>query len=226
MSASDLRTTTMTTTTTSSTPAKSSQRFDSRWLVVIAVPVAAYAMGVIALPRPLGLQAEQRLFDRSGLGADVTTTPTTPTSRVDVTLGKVIALRGADVSDRALSRGARLAVALHFAVADDVGQVEGDWQVFLHIDAQLAGASGSAGGGFRIHGDHWPLRGQYKTGMWRPGEFIVDRWEGTVPMDAPSGVYDVWAGLYRGDDRMPVTAGDRKATDGENRVKVGSIVIE
>ncbi len=193
-------------------------RPDARWLVVLAVPALAYVVGVIALPRPMGMQAEQRAVDRSQFGADVTMTPTTPTSRVDVTLGKTIALRGADLPDRALSRGARLPIKLHFAVADDAGAVEGDWQVFLHIDAQ--------GGSFRIHGDHWPLRGQYKTGLWRPGEFVVDSWEGTVPMDAPSGVYDVYAGLYRGDDRMPVTAGDRKATDGDNRVRVGSIVVE
>lgn len=192
-----------------------------RWAVVVAVPVVAYVTGFIALPRPTGVAAEQRDFDRSKLGDAVTTTPTTPGSVVEVTLGGSIVVRGADLPATSLSRGARLPIALHFAVPGSggfVGGAAGDWQVFLHIDNE--------NGSYRIHGDHWPVRGQYKTPYWRPGEFIVDRWEGTVPMDAPSGIYDVWAGLYRGDDRLEVTAGSRKLTDSDDRVRVGQITIE
>jgi hypothetical protein len=186
-----------------------------RWAVVVAVPVFAYGLGLIALPHPTGVEAEQRSFDRTSLGAALSTTPTTPKRVIDVTLGGTVVVRGADLPEIALSRGARLPVKTHLGVT---GDVEGDWQLFVHIDAQ--------GGSFRIHGDHWPLRGQYKTGLWQPGEFLVDAWEGTVPMDAPAGDYDVWTGLYRGDDRMEVTAGDRKAVDADNRVRLGSITIE
>jgi hypothetical protein len=191
-----------------------------RWAVVVAVPVVAYVVGAVALPRPQGVVAEQQGFDRSSLGPAVSTTPTRPSSPVDVTLGGVIALRGADLPDVALSRGKRFSVKLHFGVpAGSGGVVERDWQVFLHIDAQA--------GSYRIHGDHWPLRGQYKTSYWQKGEFIVDSWEGTVPMDAPAGSYDVWAGLYRGDDRMEVTAAQNpKVTDGEHRVRVGQLTVE
>lgn len=186
-----------------------------RWGVVAAVPVLALVVGVIALPRPQGLVAEQMAFDRSKLGDAVSQTATTPRRALDAVLGDVVALRGSDLPEVALTRGRRLPVALHLGVN---GTVDGDWQVFLHIDAQ--------GGNFRIHGDHWPLRGQYKSGLWRPGEFLIDRWEGTVPMDAPTGIYDVWAGLYRGDERLEVTAGDAKLHDGDNRVNVGQITIE
>jgi len=190
-----------------------------RWGVVVAVPLLALLVGVIALPRPQGLVAEQMAFDRSKLGDAVSQMPTKPRRPLDVVpgvvLGDVVAVRGADLPDVALTRGKRLPVALHLGVN---GTVDGDWQVFLHIDAQ--------GGNFRIHGDHWPLRGQYKSGLWRPGEFLIDRWEGTVPMDAPTGIYDVWAGLYRGDERLEITAGDPKVHDGDNRVNVGSITIE
>lgn len=188
-----------------------------RWGVVAAVPLLALLVGVIALPRPQGLVAEQMAFDRSKLGDAVSQTATAPRRPLvpEVVLDDVVAVRGADLPDVALTRGKRLPVALHLGVK---GGVDGDWQVFLHIDAQ--------GGNFRIHGDHWPLRGQYKSGLWRPGEFLIDRWEGTVPLDAPTGIYDVWAGLYRGDDRLEVTAGDAKAHDGDNRVNVGQITIE
>ncbi|MDP2341120.1 MAG: hypothetical protein Q8O67_09190 [Deltaproteobacteria bacterium] len=184
------------------------------WLLVVAVPVLAYVVGLIALPHPTGLQAEQRNFDRKTLGTALSTTPTKPKRPMEVTLGGTVVIRGADLPEAALSRGARLPIKTHLGVT---GVVDGDWQLFVHIDAQ--------GGSFRIHGDHWPLRGQYKTGLWQPGEFLVDAWEGTVPMDAPAGDYDVWTGLYRGDDRMEVTAGDRKLVD-DDRVRIGSITIE
>lgn len=189
-----------------------------RWALVIAVPLLAYVVGVVALPRPTGVQAEQRAFDRSTLGPALSLKPTTPGRALDVTLGGAVVIRGADLPAAALSRGARMPIKLHLGVN---GVVDGDWQLFVHIDAQ--------GGSFRIHGDHWPLRGQYKTGLWQPGEFLVDSWEGVVPMDAPAGVYDVWTGLYRGDERMEVTttgATDRKAVDDDDRVKVGHIIVE
>ncbi len=191
-----------------------------RWIVVVAVPVLAYGIGIGALPRPSGVVAEQRAFDRSTLGSALSTTPTTPGLPLELTLGGAVVIRGADLPAAALSRGARLPVKLHLGV---VSAVDGDWQLFLHIDAQ--------DGGFRIHGDHWPLRGQYKSGLWQPGEYLVDTWEGTVPLDAPAGVYDVWTGLYRGDDRLHVTstgtsAQSQKAADADHRVKVGTITIE
>ncbi len=197
-----------------------------RWAVVVAVPVVAYVTGFVALPRPSGVAAEQREFDRSKLGNAVTTTPTTPGSVVEITLGSTLVLRGADLPPTSLSRGARLPIALHFAVpGGNVSGAEGDWQVFLHIDSE--------NGSYRIHGDHWPVRGLYKTPFWRPGEFIVDKWEGTVPMDAPAGIYDVYAGLYRGDDRLEVTAGNRQRSpsgglvvDADDRVRVGQVTIE
>lgn len=203
-------------TTTTSPPTTTGRGFDRRWLVIAAVPVLAYGAGLIALPHPKGVAAEQLAFDRSVISDAVTMTPTTPKKTVGVTLGDAIILRGSELPDVALTRGRRFSVKLHFGVED---VVDGDWQVFLHIDAQ--------GGSYRIHGDHWPVRGQYKTAMWQKGEFVVDSWEGTVPMDAPSGIYDVWAGLYRGDDRLEVTSGAApKLVDADNRVNVGSITIE
>ena len=50
----------------------------SRWLVIVAVPVLSYVVGLVALPRPTGVLVEQRDFDRSTLGTAFSTTPTTP----------------------------------------------------------------------------------------------------------------------------------------------------
>jgi hypothetical protein len=191
------------------------RRTDRRWLAVVAVPVCAYLTGIVALPRPHGVSAEQRGFDRASLGDAVFRTPTNPTRAVDVTLGEAVQVRGADLPAAALSRGGRLAVRLHLGVTATLAD---DWQVFVHIDAD--------DGGFRVNGDHWPVRGRYQTTLWQPGEFIVDAFDVVVPTAAPAGTYTVWVGLYRGDKRLPVTGGDRRADDGENRVRVGTVVVE
>lgn len=191
------------------------RRLDARLVVVAAVPVAALVIGLAALPHPRGVLAAQRAFDRSSLGAAVSTTPTTPGHAVDATLGGAVQVRGADLPDAAVSRGARVTLKLHFGVT---APVVDDWQVFVHVDADE--------GGFRINGDHWPVRGNYRTTLWQRGEFIVDGFDVVVPTSAPAGTYNVWVGLYKGDDRLPFSGGDRGATDGDNRVKVGAVVVE
>ena len=191
------------------------RRPDRRLLVVVAVPFAALAVGLCALPHPRGVLAAQRAFDRSSLGAAVSTTPTTPQRPVDVTLGGAVQVRGADLPDAAVSRGGRVTLKLHYGV---VATVVDDWQVFVHIDADE--------GGFRINGDHWPVRGNYRTTLWQRGEFVVDTFDVVVPTSAPSGSYTVWVGLYKGDDRLPFSGGDRSATDGDNRIKAGTLVVE
>lgn len=188
---------------------------DRRLVVVVAVPVTALVVGLLALPHPRGIAATQQAFDRAALGAAVSTTAPTPQRPVDVTLGGAIQIRGADLPTAALSPGARLTAKLYFGVTAPVAD---DWQVFVHVDADE--------GSHRMNGDHWPVRGNYRTTLWQRGEFVVDGFDVVVPTSAPSGTYTVWVGLYHGDDRLPFSGGDRSATDGDNRVKVGTVVIE
>jgi hypothetical protein len=61
-----------------------------RWGVVVAVPLLALLVGVIALPRPQGLIAEQLAFDRSKLGDAVSQMPTKPRRPLDVVPGVVL----------------------------------------------------------------------------------------------------------------------------------------
>jgi hypothetical protein len=191
---------------------------DKRWFLALATPALAFTVGLVARPDPRGVAAELAAFDRSSIPDVVSRVATSPKKAVDVVLGGgAIRLRGVDLPDVALSRGARIPLALHFGVG---GAVDTDWQVFVHIDARGSQTP------FRIHADHWPAAGRYRTGLWQPGEFVVDRFEQTVPLAAPGGEYDVWVGLYRGDTRMPVTGDDRGLSDGEHRIKVGQIVIE
>ncbi len=188
---------------------------DRRWALVVATPICAWAVGLVARPTPQPVAAVVAAFDRNRVADVVSSVATTPRRPLDVVLGGAIRLRGVDLPEAALSRGARIACGLHFAVVD---AVDADWQVFVHIDAEGSTTP------FRIHADHWPAAGRYPTGLWQPGEFVVDRFEQTVPRAAPAGVYDVWVGLYRGEARLPAR-GEGVVVD-DNRVKVGQIVIE
>jgi hypothetical protein len=134
---------------------------------------------------------------------------------VEAELGDAVRILGADLPEAALSRGARLAARFYF---EPIGDLDRDWQIFLHIDAR--------GGSYRIHGDHFPVKGKYQTTLWQRGDFIADDWTTQVPRDAPGGVYDVWLGFYIGEERLEWSGGTPSHHDGKNRVRVGTIVVE
>lgn len=186
-----------------------------RWLTVAAVPVLAFVVGAIALPRPLAVADEMEDVDRESLGAAVSRIRPQPKHAVNAELGDVVKVLGADAPEKALSRGARLSVRYHF---EAIGDLEQDWMIFVHIDAKTAS--------YRIHGDHFPVKGKYQTTLWQPGDFIADDWSTIIPRDAPSGVYDIWIGFYVGEERLEWSGGNAAVHDGKNRVRVGSIVIE
>jgi hypothetical protein len=214
-------TATAATTATTATATAGNESTWQRWAVVCATPVVAFVVGLLAMPNPQGVAMEQAAFDRSAVSDVVSATAPLPTSPIDATLGGVIRVRGADLPDMALSRGSRLQATLHFQV---LGAVDSDWQVFVHIDPQDTGDGDGARG--RINADHFPAAGRYPSSLWQSGEFVRDRFEQTIPRGAAAGVYDVWVGLYRGDARLPLTAGDRRLHDGDNRIRVGQITIE
>ena len=186
-----------------------------RWLTAASVPVLAFIVGAIALPRPVPVSAEKEDVDRESLGAAVSRIRPQPKSAVNAELGDVVKVLGADLPEAALSRGARLSIRSYF---EALGEMERDWQIFLHIDAKT--------GATRLHGDHFPARGKYQTTLWQPGDFIADDWSMIIPRDASAGVYDVFIGFYIGEERLQWSGGTASAHDGKNRVRVGSIVIE
>jgi hypothetical protein len=77
-----------------------------------------------------------------------------------------------------------------------------DYTAFAHLVDQ--GGQGWAGD------DHPPLYGLYPTGSWGAGEMVRDTYTLTVPVDAPSGLYDVQVGWYDPAtmERLPVAGGD------------------
>ena len=80
------------------------------------------------------------------------------------------------------------------------------------------------GPGARVNGDHVPLDGKFPTQFWTMGTYVIDEYI-LKPDHAtePSGAYQLYFGLFSGDKRMKVKEG---ASDGENRVKLGSVHVK
>jgi hypothetical protein len=182
-----------------------------KWAVVAAVPAAAYAVGIAALPRPAAIADERASAPPDAMR----TTAPKPNNPTLVVLDDVVEVLGADLPTTPLSAGSRLPITFHFGTR---GELDRDWQIFVHIDARR--------GSYRIHGDHFPAGGALQTTLWRRGQYVADAWEKQIPSDAPAGEYDVWIGLYIGEERMEVTGGDTARNDGQNRVRVGMVRIE
>jgi len=92
-----------------------------------------------------------------------------------------------------------------------------DWQIFGHIDG--------ANNVYRIHADHYPANGKYTTDLWQKGEIVADHYSKFIPLDAPSGTYDVWIGFYNADRRLKLSNPSEVTSDGQNRLKLGQIHV-
>lgn len=135
--------------------------------------------------------------------------------KVDVNLQNKVRIVGVDLPSAPLEHGDRIQMKTVF---ESLSSMNTDWQIFLHIDY----AKGST---FRIHGDHHPADGRMKTSLWKKGDFIVDDFEKRVPLDAPTGKYNVWLGFYSGSQRLRFQSGDTKRHDGDNRIKLGTLTV-
>jgi hypothetical protein len=92
-----------------------------------------------------------------------------------------------------------------------IGKVSGAWQTFIHIDGE----------GKRFNGDHEALGGDYPTRHWQPGDVLLDQYEFELEPSFTPGQYEVYFGMFTGEKRMPVTAGEHS----ENRVQGGVVQV-
>ena len=118
------------------------------------------------------------------------------------------------VDTKAAVQGSKVDFTFYFKALDTIQR---DWQIFGHID----GASNV----YRIHADHYPAEGKYTTDLWKKGEIIGDHYSKFIPLDAPSGLYDVWIGFYLTDKRLPLKNPKEVENDGSNRIKLGQFRV-
>ena len=122
------------------------------------------------------------------------------------TVGGTAALIGYEIEPAAVAPGASLHVTLYW---EAVAAPPEDYTVFV----QLLDESGT----LRGQGDSPPLKGDYPTSLWEPGEIIIDEHLITVNDDAPPGRYRLAVGLYRPADgsRLPVSDADGASQPGD-----------
>ncbi|GAB4562674.1 MAG: hypothetical protein Kow0047_10960 [Anaerolineae bacterium] len=113
---------------------------------------------------------------------------------VGARLGTVARLLGFDLDDSQARPGGVLRLTLYWQALEPTDE---DYKVFNHL---VDGA-----GQLRAQRDGFPAEGRQRTYGWVPGEVIVDRYDISIPADAPAGGYRLLTGMYRERDfaRLP-----------------------
>jgi hypothetical protein len=106
--------------------------------------------------------------------------------------------------------GDTIELTLYFRVK---ARVPGNQQFFVHIDTA----------GNRLHGDHFPLNGDFPTNTWLPGDIIKDTHEIPVESYSKTGNYNLSFGFYIGSNRMKIAP--PKAHRKDDRTTIGSIRV-
>ncbi|MFH1809509.1 MAG: hypothetical protein ABIJ09_12240 [Pseudomonadota bacterium] len=184
--------------------------------ILLILPAASFVIGRLNTPRPMSLVKTRAAVDRDGLKGTVLldALPSTVQQPMTANLEDKIEVLGLSVDKPSALQGERVEFTYYFRALSDIDE---DWQIFGHIDG--------INNVYRIHADHYPVNGNYTTDLWLKGEIVADTYVKYIPLDAPSGRYDVWIGFYIGDSRLKLKNPDKVTTDGSNRVKVGQFTV-
>jgi len=171
------------------------------WLYLVAL--TGLAVGCVE-------QAEDKPTkeDEDFIKKNILTTPPTPQFVVNADLDGKVTYLGMDVSPNPVEAGKDVRVTHYWKV--NVAPGEG-WKMFTHI-------SGTNKQGY-ANVDHTPVSGKYPPSKWKAGEIIRDQHTFRPPAGWNYDHLEVYTGLYKGGERMPVKSGPRD----ENRVFCGSV---
>ena len=134
-----------------------------------------------------------------------------PAHALDARIGDNLRVLGYDLAPVAVHRGETAVLVTHFELQ---GRVSADWKLFFHLEGP---------GGFR-NLDHVPVEGAYPMERWRPGQRIRDRLPIAFTAAMPPGPYSVYVGLWKGNQRAPVTPAS--ASDGRDRLRLATLVVQ
>jgi hypothetical protein len=143
-----------------------------------------------------------------------------PDHAVEATLGSAVRLLGYSLDREDVAPGSTMYLILHWLALAPLGE---DYTVFAHL---LGEHNPATGGPLWAGHDGQPVGGHYATGVWQPGEVILDVHPLAIPADAPPGEYHIEVGLYLLSTmtRLPATdaAGDPLPNDA---VLLGTIEV-
>lgn len=144
----------------------------------------------------------RRAFALSVLGLSIVTTGAAcsqadeapPVANVSLSLTSA----GSDSQRASVAQGAPINLAYRFDVASDA-TISGDYRVFVHVTRD--------DGTVIWNDDHEPPPGM-ETSKWKPGQTIQYTRTKFVPVSSYLGEATVRIGLYRDDERLPLSGAD------------------
>jgi len=161
------------------------------------------------LPNPQSVKERRESFDRSDLKGEVILNAVPEDARPVKTMFEgAIELVAVRAKPAEPSPGDEVELEYFWRVERPFAR---DVKVFIHGDA-LGGGEAR-----RIHGDHWPARGRYPTGVWQVGEIIRDRFTLRIPSDYGPRRLGLHSGLYKGKDRLDITDRGRVTASADDR---------
>jgi 4-amino-4-deoxy-L-arabinose transferase-like glycosyltransferase len=137
-----------------------------------------------------------------------------PARHVDADFGGQLHAIGWDITtpDGAVADTVRAGKSYVFRLYYEVTRpVTGEWQTFIHIDGYQR----------RFNGDHDTLDGKYPFHLWHQGDFVVDTHPFELEPNFTAGTYEVFFGLFHGDQRFHVTRGG----EADDRVRAGALEV-
>jgi hypothetical protein len=187
------------------------------WADVGAVVDNAFASGrPLYLIKPMeGLEVKVDLGLNDATGVTPVLGPaaaTAPERSQNALFGEEIRLVGYDVAPVHPQPGQMVQVDLYWQPVKAISQ---DLTSFLHLRASQSSGQGDGGGQeppILSQSDRLVGGAYYPSSLWKPGEILVDRHRLVVPEDAPSGPYELLAGLYE--------------LVGQEALTIGSVVLD
>lgn len=140
--------------------------------------------------------------------------PAAPRYPVGATFGDAVELVGYDLSPDPARAGQAVKVTFYFRAK---AEVDDDWKIFVHLDDP-------AGNHGRLNADHWPAGERFHTSLWNTGDVVRDEFTFKAPASGQERL-EMWMGLYRGNDRMPLSHAGRGRGDGNNRLRAGTLSL-
>jgi choline-sulfatase len=134
-----------------------------------------------------------------------------PAQALDAHLGEQLRVLGYDLAPPTVHRGETATLVTYFELER---RLPPGFRLFFHLEGPA---------GFR-NLDHVPVEGAYPLERWRPGQRIRDRLPITFTGAMPPGTYTVYIGLFKGNQRAPVTPAS--ASDGRDRLRLATIVVQ
>lgn len=126
-----------------------------------------------------------------------------------------IELIGWDMPDN-VRAGDSFEIVTYFKI---LGPVGGAWTMLLHFDGPLR----------MRDGDHKPIKDRCPTSTWMQGDYIIDR-HTMHTSGNPSARYELWVGFFTGTApnfrNMDISAAPGDMTDTNDRVRIGSIILD